>query len=650
MALPLKLSYIELQNANNIESVDFELNDAKYTIARSQERGDTFSKKFNAPLTLETESLSFTISRKKQRCPCLSPVDPEIVTIRLNDVRSKLNGQESLHEWNKVSIKLRFLPQTQPTDTAPSAGTTVPKRSEASMPTTEQRDVTHSPSAPDTVGSAGTTVLPNMPAPAPSSAPGNHEGLRPTTEELIAQCPRFRVLVVGKSGVGKSSLINRIFGVQTAEVAAERPGEAEIEREFIPSENNRLILHDSKGFEPGDSGNYDIVKSFIEKRNNMRHIKDQLHVVWLCFQIPIPTFGERLLEDAAEAFLKIKKEVLGNTLTIVVFTKYDRLVSFMRQKMLGDPEAVQRYMQEYCIQPIQDFTGDKAVSTIAVSSKPKYEQSLKALITLTQDMVSSGFASPENQVSAVPLAAAGAQRMLPTLKIALSIDVGKQRYWQALGSSTNFLGYKMEDCLHVIHVDIVSVWNFYDPCRYLNSEKFRNLIMHMVGKVDETTELTHQPSRKGTLDGGFPLIALVPVILPLSAFVSLGKWVYESYQQHLQGVHKKFMAHIVDLTHVLEILFSLTEGMTAKKLTRTAIKLAYKAYCGSEWMNLTHTDIRSFECWSTARDVVLDKITSMISSDGREARVSRAIASIRESMPSVDLEKDEEWVDEEASQ
>ncbi|KIK20975.1 hypothetical protein PISMIDRAFT_66967, partial [Pisolithus microcarpus 441] len=71
-------------------------------------------------------------------------------------------------------------------------------------------------------------------------------GLKPTTEELIAQCPRFRVLVVGKTGVGKSSLIDRVFGTSTAGVADDKPGEAMIEKELISSQNDRFILHDSK--------------------------------------------------------------------------------------------------------------------------------------------------------------------------------------------------------------------------------------------------------------------------------------------------------------------------------------------------------------------------------------------------------------------
>ncbi|KAI6152686.1 hypothetical protein BKA82DRAFT_3973288, partial [Pisolithus tinctorius] len=144
-------------------------------------------------------------------------------------------------------------------------------------------------------------------------------------------------------------------------------GEADIEQEFTSPENDQLILHVSEGFEVGDAGNYETLKSFIVKRKKEPKIKDQLHVVWLCFQMPIPSYGERLLEDTAEAFLKIRKEVLGNTPTIVVFTKHDCLLSYMRQKFPRDHEAGKRYLQEYCIQPIQDFTGDKGIAHVAVS-------------------------------------------------------------------------------------------------------------------------------------------------------------------------------------------------------------------------------------------------------------------------------------------
>ncbi|KAH9015512.1 hypothetical protein EDB85DRAFT_1850387, partial [Lactarius pseudohatsudake] len=57
---------------------------------------------------------------------------------------------------------------------------------------------------------------------------------------------RFRILVVGRSGVGKSSLINCVFGINKASVAHYKPGESDIRQEFVSSENKYFVLHDSK--------------------------------------------------------------------------------------------------------------------------------------------------------------------------------------------------------------------------------------------------------------------------------------------------------------------------------------------------------------------------------------------------------------------
>jgi molecular chaperone DnaK (HSP70) len=60
-----------------------------------------------------------------------------------------------------------------------------------------------------------------------------------------------------------------------------KPGEADIDHEFISPQNNRFVLHDSKGFEPGEEGNVNIVRDFIERRKNMAALKDKLHAVEL---------------------------------------------------------------------------------------------------------------------------------------------------------------------------------------------------------------------------------------------------------------------------------------------------------------------------------------------------------------------------------
>ncbi|KAI6160125.1 hypothetical protein EDD17DRAFT_1835550 [Pisolithus thermaeus] len=277
---------------------------------------------------------------------------------------------------------------------------------------------------------------------------------------------------------------------------------------------------------------------------------------------------------------------------------------------------------------------------VYTTAKHKCERGLEELIGITQEKVSKKFSSPENTLSAVYLAAAGAQRMLPTLKIELSMEVGRQRYWRALASSANFQSYTMLNCLGVIHTDIVSVWNFYDPDDHLNSKEFRNLMMSMVGRLDASRGVTADPVLIVPFRNPVPLLTLAPVILPYAACVILVTWVHETYQR-LQKVLRKFMAYIVDLTHVLEILFLHTADARGKKLTRRAIKLAFRAYYDSLWMRNVHTEVRRFESRVGAQDPILEKITSLISSDGAEAEVHAAL----EGLPPFDPERDEEWDD-----
>jgi hypothetical protein len=57
--------------------------------------------------------------------------------------------------------------------------------------------------------------------------------------------------------------------------------EANINAGYTSDENAFLVLHDSKGFEPGDTTTFDIVSNFIkERRKEGLALKDRLHAIW----------------------------------------------------------------------------------------------------------------------------------------------------------------------------------------------------------------------------------------------------------------------------------------------------------------------------------------------------------------------------------
>ena len=70
------------------------------------------------------------------------------------------------------------------------------------------------------------------------------------------------------------------------EVSHREPGKADIYDEISSKENSRFVLHDSKGYEPGDGTNFEIVHKFVlEKCDVNRALKERLHAVWYVTQL-----------------------------------------------------------------------------------------------------------------------------------------------------------------------------------------------------------------------------------------------------------------------------------------------------------------------------------------------------------------------------
>jgi len=170
------------------------------------------------------------------------------------------------------------------------------------------------------------------------------------------ECPNFRILVVGRANAGKTTLLEKVCGVQqrTNPIIRRAPapalasaskvtkahllhrifnrpknesklkssiyrGEHDIEDE-ITYKGSNFIFHDSRGIEAGAVEEMEIVRDFINKRSTTDiRLRDRLHAIWYC----IPLDADRQL---AEAELDFFKKGTGTVPLVAVFTKFDGLV------------------------------------------------------------------------------------------------------------------------------------------------------------------------------------------------------------------------------------------------------------------------------------------------------------------------------------
>lgn len=121
------------------------------------------------------------------------------------------------------------------------------------------------------------------------------------------------VLVVGKTGTGKSTLVNTVFNDRIADTGQGRPVTQQMRR--YSKEGSPVSIYDTKGLEIADYRPIlEDLKSKVREINRSERHQDHVHVAWLCI-----AEGARRVEDAELELAKILDE-LSIPLVVVITT------------------------------------------------------------------------------------------------------------------------------------------------------------------------------------------------------------------------------------------------------------------------------------------------------------------------------------------
>ncbi|KAN0129083.1 hypothetical protein V8E53_013079 [Lactarius tabidus] len=366
-----------------------------------------------------------------------------------------------------------------------------------------------------------------------------------TLDDIIKQVERFRILVIGRSGVGKSSLINCVFGIDNARVEDQKVGEADIEQEFVSTQNQYFVLHDSKGFEPGDLSNFDIVRKFVEDRSKKHLLKDRIHALWLCTETP--TAGGRVFETGDERLLQFAHKNNG-TFSIFVLLLFDWLMSTKEMQLRGtDMDAATKSRQSVenaqeafnvtlkSLQLTMDHLEIPMPTYAKVSVRKGYEKDVSYLVRVTRDV-----AREQVTGDAWVLWSMAQRASLPD---------------------------KIEAC--IIESDPYYLTSFDIPF-----------------SVDEVNQMVALATSVST--------SIVPAFAAMGLATLTIRWLSRTLGQNLSEAQRLLVAYIVDLIKVLIELFNITIRVElALTTTWASLQEAFEAYDQSSSRQSIHDSIRS---------------------------------------------------------
>lgn len=141
-----------------------------------------------------------------------------------------------------------------------------------------------------------------------------NENLEKEFEKLNSTLKKPNILLAGMTGVGKSSLINMIFGEDCAVVGTGKPVTQKIDLYESPDTSVRIF--DTKGYEFGEKADQEFYDNVVSLAKNPSDAEKEVHIVWYCISCAngrVTDYDLKALEEFHSANIPVA----------VIFTKAD---------------------------------------------------------------------------------------------------------------------------------------------------------------------------------------------------------------------------------------------------------------------------------------------------------------------------------------
>ncbi|KAH9033826.1 hypothetical protein EDB85DRAFT_1890099 [Lactarius pseudohatsudake] len=455
----------------------------------------------------------------------------------------------------------------------------------------------------------------------PSPSTSTSTELANTIDDIVKTVKRFRILTVGSSGVGKPSLINRVFSIDAAHVEDHKPGEADIQQGFVSQDNQFFVLHDSQGFEPGDLSNFETVRQFIRQRSGPEvPLGERIHALWLCTETP--TACGRVFETGDEKLLQFAHK--DQVPIVIVFTHYDQLVRTKEAELRKDhphmdptrlhdrgEEEAQKAFQD-CLKSLKRTTNRLGIPMpryATISVRPHHQEDVSSLVKVTRDVVEERVKYDAWVTRAMVQPA--------SLRVRIDASVTITDYRRTLMDSRPGApesgSMSLRDCIGEVHKDIITCWNF--KGKVLNSPEFRQLMLYLVQDIHTKPNVSILP--KVDLISQFVdlVTAASAPIAPPVAILGLSdifvKWLSTTHLESIPSVQRLLIAYTVDLVSVLRELFDITlRPDLALTTTWKELQVAFESYERSYSRQRIHNSIYSNTMWG--QQMTVDDVSRMI--------------------------------------